>query len=88
MKKYKILECLDQLTVREYRAVIKLMPKITGKSINTFWNYAGIDSNSNMDVPYGVVVRLELFFKLKPGALTNVAIECKTLDELLAERKP
>lgn len=85
MEKYKINECLEKLTVKQYRIVIKELPKLIGKSKNTFWNYTKIDIDSKMDIPYTVVVHLEQFFKLQPGELINLAIDTMTYLELIGE---
>lgn len=85
MEKYKIMECLEKLTVSEYRIAIKVLPKLIGKSQNTFWNYVHVDADSKMDLPYTVVVTLEKFFKLQPGELINEPIESPGIDEVLAD---
>lgn len=85
MEKYKIMECLEKLTVSEYRIAIKVLPKLIGKSHNTFWNYVHIKADSKMDLPYTVVVTLEQFFKLQPGELINLPVKSPSLDEVLAD---
>ena len=85
MEKYKIMECLEKLTVSEYRIIIKAIPKLIGRSNNTFWNYTKIDINSKMDIPYIVVVKLERLFKLEPGELINVSIDNNSIDEIILE---
>ena len=85
MEKYKIMECLEKLTVSEYRIIIKVIPKLIGRSNNTFWNNTRIDINSKMDIPYVVVVKLERLFKLEPGGLINIPIDSKSIDEIILE---
>ena len=87
MKKYKIIECLEKLTVSEYRIVIKAIPGIIGKSHNTFWNYAHIDINAEQDVPYTVVIKLEQFFGLQPGGLTNINIDAPSYQQIVHRHK-
>jgi len=87
MEKYKIIECLAKFTREEYRIVIKALPGIIGKSTNTFWNYAKIDIDSKMDIPYGIVVTLEQFFKLLPGELSNISYQVKTYKKVIAKYK-
>jgi hypothetical protein len=85
MEKYKIMQCLEQLTVSEYRIAVKILPKLIGKSHNTFWNYTRVQTGSKMDLPYTVVVILEKFFKLQPGELSNEQIDSPGYDELIRE---
>jgi len=79
------MECLEKLTVSEYRIAVKVLPKLIGKSHNTFWNYVRIEANSKMDLPYTVVVTLEKFFKLQPGELINLPVESPGFDEVFAD---
>ena len=83
MEKYKIMECLEKLTVSEYRLAIKLLPKMIGRSQNTFWNYVKIKSTDKADIPYTVVVALEKFFGLIPGELINIEISAEHVSELI-----
>lgn len=75
MPKYKIQECLDKLTINEYRSLVKAMPAYLGRSINTFWNYAKIPVNSKLDIPHITVRMLEILFVLKPGELLNIPVK-------------
>lgn len=83
MKKYKIIECLEKLTVKEYRIVMKALPGIVGKSHNTFWNYANIEINAEQDIPYIVVIKLEQFFGLNPGGLINLSIDSPSYQQIV-----
>ena len=85
MLKYKIQECLERLTVYEYRIVVRSMPDYLGKSINTFWNYAKIPIDSKMDIPYCTVRMLEVFFGLRVGDLLNASFNCSHYSEIINE---
>lgn len=81
MKKYKIEDCLENLTMKEYKKVVAIIPTVINKSINTFWNYSKIEENSEQDIPYCVVIVLERFFKLSPGEMCNIKIEVQEYDK-------
>ena len=83
MKKYKIMECLEKLTVNEYRISNKLLPKMIGRSQNTFWNYVKIKSPDMANIPYTVVVALEKFFGMMPGELINIEVNAEHYPELI-----
>ena len=87
MKKYKILECLEKLSVKEHKIVIKAIPKIIGRSKNTFWNYCMIDIRSKMDIPYTVVAKLEKLFGVAPGGLLNVPVKSVTYQRIVEEHE-
>lgn len=87
MKKYKIKECLERLNIIEYRIALKDLPKLIGKSRNTLFNYLDMEIGSDQDIPYTVVIRLEHFFGLQPGALINEHVRLVSLKELLEGHK-
>lgn len=82
-KKYKIDDCLSQLTVKEYRMAVHIIPKILGVSLNTFHNYRNISVHDMQDIPYEKVLALEKLFGLKPGELINRSIRVGRLRDLL-----
>lgn len=87
MLKYKIKECLNKLTVCEYRILIRAVPDYLGRSINTFWNYVNIEANSKIDIPHCTVIKLEILFSLKPGELINIQVEGKPYAEVINDFK-
>jgi len=87
MYKYKIHECMDNLTVRQYKFMTKIIPKVIDKSINTFNNYRNLLLDDESDIPYETVRKLEILFGLGPGELANFKIEGKSYKELMAEQQ-
>ncbi|MBB5620975.1 hypothetical protein HDE69_002028 [Pedobacter cryoconitis] len=85
MPKYKIKECLNRLSIYEYRILVKAMPGYLGRTINTFWNYTRIPVNSKIDIPYGTVRMLEILFGLRPGELINIPINGKPCAQVIKE---
>lgn len=79
LKKYKINDYLNQLTVKEYRKAMQTIPKILGVSLNTFHNYRNILWNEAQDIPYEKVLILEKLFEVKNGKLFNNKVEVKKL---------
>lgn len=73
-KKYRIEELMYQMTKPEHDKVKKIIPKYIGKSINTFTSYANIPYNSKKEIPYDIVIKLEIFFGLPPNGLRNIEI--------------
>lgn len=71
------------LTLREYKAAIKLIPKYLGIAFNTFHNYRKIDIGDPQDIPYEKVIALEKLFGMQAGGLTNRVLHYKTLKELI-----
>ncbi len=85
MYKYKIHECMDNLTVRQYKFLTKMIPKIIDKSVNTFNNYRNLQMGDEGDIPYETVRKLEILFGLEPGGLLNYDIEGKSYKQLMEE---
>lgn len=83
MYKYKINEYLYQLNVVEYSAARKLIPRELDISLNTFHNYRNIKSDSEADIPYTIVRKLEILFNMKRGGLENTEIRSKKLKTLI-----
>ncbi len=75
IRKYKIQDCLDNMTKREYDRIIKMIPPLIGKSYNTFNNYKNIRLNDREEIPYRVGIILEYFFDLQPGGLYRYPIK-------------
>jgi hypothetical protein len=73
-RKYRIQEMMDQLTKTEHAKIIKLIPKLIGKSINTFNGYLKIGINDKTEIPHDIVVKLEILFGLPPNGLRNIPI--------------
>ncbi|RZK14936.1 MAG: hypothetical protein EOO43_15670 [Flavobacterium sp.] len=70
-KKYKLEESLNNLTHHEYRFARNVLPKIIGKCNNTLNNYINILSDSNEEIPYSVGLKLEQFFGIEHGGMSN-----------------
>lgn len=83
VKKYRIEDCLQDMTKREYDIVIKQIPKLIGKSGNTFSNYKNIRINSKEEIPYKIGIILESFFQLPPGGLYRYPIKGISYKELI-----
>ncbi|MEJ2882410.1 hypothetical protein [Pedobacter sp. GR22-6] len=83
LKKYKIEDCLNDMTKREYDAIIKKIPKFIGKSGNTFNNYKNIRINSREEIPYKTGILLESLFQLPPGGLYRYPIKGASYKELI-----
>lgn len=92
MYKYKINEYLYNLNVHEYSAARRIIPRELDISSNTFHNYRSIKIDSEVDIPYEMVRKLEIIFSLKRGGLENSVINAKKLKTLILEdqreRKP
>ena len=82
-KKYKIQEMMEKLTVIEHAKLIKLIPKIIGKCINTFNDYSNILLGDKKEIPHNVVVKLEILFGLPPYGLSNITITGSHYKELI-----
>lgn len=85
MYKYKINEYLYNLNVVEYAAARKIIPKELDISLNTFHNYRNIRSDSDADIPYTIVRKLEILFNMKRGALENSVIKGNKLKTLISK---
>lgn len=86
MYKYKIHEFMENLTVRQYKFLNKLIPKVIDKSINTFNNYRNLQLQDEGDIPYETVRKLEILFGIDAGSLANYRIEGKNFKELMEEQ--
>ena len=86
MYKYKIHEFMENLTVRQYKFLNKLIPKVIDKSINTFNNYRNLQLEDEGDIPYETVRKLEILFGIEAGSLANDRIEGKNFKELMEEQ--
>jgi hypothetical protein len=73
-KKYRIQEMMEKLTVIEHAKLMKLIPKIIGKCTNTFGDYSNILLGDKKEIPYNIVVKLEILFGLPPNGLCNITI--------------
>jgi hypothetical protein len=82
IEKYKINQLLDQLTVKEYKFAIKIIPKVLNVSMNTFHNYRRIGLDERQDIPYEKVKLMEILFDVESGALENSRISGKSLFQL------
>ena len=79
IEKYKINQFLDQLTVKEYKFALKMIPKILNVSMNTFHNYRRIGLEEPQDIPYEKVKLMEILFDVESGALENSHISGQSL---------
>lgn len=85
IRKYKINEFLERLTVKEYRFALKKIPVIMDVSMNTFHNYRRIRVGEAQDIPHEKVRILEILFNVAPGGLENRKLTGKSLVELIKE---
>lgn len=87
MYKYKINEYLYGLNVIEYSAARRIIPQELEISINTFHNYRNIKVNDVTDIPYAMVRKMEILFKLKRGGLENSVIKGPDLKSLIYKKE-
>ncbi|WP_316789035.1 hypothetical protein [Pedobacter frigoris] len=85
-KKYKIQECLNNLTKSEYDEIVKKIPGIMGKCNTTVNNYKNIPEGSKEEIPYSVGLKYERIFELPSGGLLNTEIRCLTYKELTKKK--
>lgn len=83
MYKYKINDYLFTLNVVEYTAARKIIPKELDISLNTFQNYRNIKWDSDSDIPYALVRKMEILFNMKRGGLENSRITGSRLKTLI-----
>lgn len=81
MYKYKIGEEMAKLTLAQYKYAGKEIPRMLDIAYNTFNNYRRILIDDHRDVPYQHIIKLEHFFGLPLGSLTNVKCDVKTIHE-------
>lgn len=62
LRKFRIVELLDQMPAKEARAFKKELPVFLGVSRQTFSNYCNAHINSAVDIPFSVAYRLSLVF--------------------------
>jgi hypothetical protein len=82
IEKYKINQFLDQLTVKEYKFALKVIPKVLNVSMNTFHNYRRIGLEEPQDIPYEKVKLMEILFDVESGALENSPVSGKSLSQM------
>jgi hypothetical protein len=87
MYKYKINEYLYGLNVVEYTAARRIIPKVLDISLNTFHNYRSIKIDAEADIPYCIIRKLEILFKMKRGELENFKLKGKDLQTLIYKDK-
>ena len=87
-KKYKIDEAMNNLNLPRYKAAIRIIPQMLGIAFNTFHNYRKMTIDNKADIPYEMVRKMEMIFKLKEGELPNYKIDCRDLDTLMNEEDP
>lgn len=87
MYKYKINEYLFNLNVIEYSAARKIIPKELDISLNTFHNYRNLKIDSEADIPYSIVRKMEILFNMKRGGLENSVIKAKKLKALIYQEE-
>ena len=83
LKKYKIDECLGQLTIKEYKIAIKLIPEILDIAVSTFQSYRNMQLGDKQDIPYEKVKSLEILFNIQPGTLQNFVVTGSSLKSIL-----
>lgn len=87
MYKYKINDYLYALNVVEYAAARKIIPKELNISLNTFQNYRNIKEDSDADIPYALVRKMEILFNMKRGGLENSEITGNRLKTLIYKKQ-
>lgn len=87
MYKYKINEYLYGLNVVEYSAARRIIPQELDISLNTFHNYRNIKVDSEADIPYCIIRKLEVLFKMNRGELENFKIKGPDLQTLIHKKK-
>lgn len=69
--KYRINELLTQLSVKDYRKALLVIPQLLNISPKTFNNYRKIKFDDVQDIPHEKVVLLEKLFDINAGELQN-----------------
>jgi len=87
MYKYKIKEILEDMTVVEYKIMVKVLPKVLDIAHNTFYNYMKLDINDKRDIPYTVIVKCEKILGVKPGELANFPITVPHYSSLVTDNR-
>ncbi|WP_345948341.1 MULTISPECIES: hypothetical protein [unclassified Mucilaginibacter] len=77
--KYRIEELLNQLSVKQYRQAVRLIPQYLAVSPKTFANYRNIRLNDSRDIPHEKVAIMEKLFALQPGELQNFTIDASPI---------
>lgn len=85
MYKYKIIEFLDNLPTRQNKLLTKEIHKVLGISRNTFRNYSLIPFGHKSDIPYCVVIKIEILFGMKSGELINREIKGQHYMEVITK---
>lgn len=80
-KKYRINQLLDQLPLSKNRKAKAILPDLLSISPATFDNYRAIAIDEHKDIPHHIVVKLEKFFGIQPGELSNCAIDMKSINQ-------
>ena len=84
-RKYKIDEEIRKLNLPNYKAAIRIIPRELGIASNTFHNYRKLRVTDKADIPYEMVRKLEIMFKMRLGELANSSVQCEELDVLIRE---
>ncbi|ATP58362.1 hypothetical protein CPT03_18790 [Pedobacter ginsengisoli] len=84
-RKYKIDEAIRQLNLPNYKAALRIIPRELGIASNTFHNYRKLKITDKADIPYEMVRKLEIMFKMKIGELANSQPCCDDLTVLITE---
>jgi hypothetical protein len=87
LRKYKINEYLESLTVKEYKVGIKLIPKLLNVSANTIYNWRDIRMSDREDIPAQKANMLEQLFGMQKGELANYKVEMKNLKDYIIEER-
>ncbi|NRF38480.1 hypothetical protein [Pedobacter foliorum] len=84
-RKYKIDAAIRALNLSDYKAALRIIPRELGIASNTFHNYRKLKVTDKADIPYEMVRKLEVMFKMEMGALTNQETHCEDLRNLIIE---
>lgn len=81
-KKYRINEILENLSTKENRKALGILPMQLGISPATFNNYRNIGIDDDQDIPHAIVVMLEQFFGLEANQLQNFKTDIRPLSKI------
>ena len=84
-RKYKIDAAIRALNMPDYKAALRIIPRELGIASNTFHNYRKLKVTDKADIPYEMVRKLEIMFKMEMGGLTNQETHCEDLSILINE---
>lgn len=79
---------MENTPKKEYDEMRKVIPKLIGKSMNTFNAYKNIPLHSKEEIPNRIAILLEDFFGLPPRGICNIKISCQYYKEMFKGEPP